>query len=222
MLYDVGEDPPPISTELLSRLAECETATFGHIHFWGFCDYRIKAFKPSVRVAGRAITLAIPGFCSTLLHYALDRIKPGDILLVDRLGDDRYACWGGGLTIGMKAAGGVAAVVDGPCTDAEELRASDFPIWCRGLSSITTRQSGSGGRLNRPVSIGGAVVMPGDLVLADESGVFVLNRDGVEAKIQQALDFQAVAQPIEEQLRLGASLPGLSGARDRVEAALRT
>ena len=94
--------------------------------------------------------------------------------MVDRLGDDRHACWGGGVTVAAKAAGAKAGVVDGPCTDLEEIEASDFPMWCRGYAPITTRLYDLGGRLNMPVCIGGAVVMPGDAVLCDDSGVLIL------------------------------------------------
>lgn len=88
------------------------------------------------------------------MHHALGLLRPGDILLVDRLGDTRHACWGGGVTVAAKASGAKAGLVDGPCTDMEEIEASDFPMWCRGMAPITTRIYDLGGRLNRPVSIG--------------------------------------------------------------------
>ena len=102
------------------------------------------------RVAGTAVTLAIPGQDSTLLHHALGLLRPGDILVVDRLGDDKHACWGGGVTVAAKAAGAVAGIVDGPCTDLTEIEDSDFPLWCRGMSPITTRLYNLGGTLNLP------------------------------------------------------------------------
>ena len=91
------------------------------------------------RVVGTAVTLAIAGPDSTLLHHAAGLLRPGDILVVDRLGDDKYACWGGGVAVAVKATGAVAGIVDGPCTDLAEIIASDFPIWARGLAPITTR-----------------------------------------------------------------------------------
>jgi len=108
-------------------------------------------------------------------------LRPGDIVVVDRMGDQRHACWGGGVTIAAKAAGALAGVVDGPCTDLSEIQESDFPVWSRGISPITTRLYNLGGGLNIPVSCGGVPVLPGDVVLADESGVLVLRRDEAEA-----------------------------------------
>jgi Aldolase/RraA len=68
---------------------------------------------PGRRVAGTALTLAIPGPDATPLHQALGLLRLGDILVVDRLGDDRHACWGGGVIVAAKAVGAKAGVIDG-------------------------------------------------------------------------------------------------------------
>jgi regulator of RNase E activity RraA len=217
--YDIGEMPPRASAEVIALLGGCETATIGHWRQWGFCDRHIAAVIPARRVVGRAITVALPGPCSTLLHYAVDMVGEGDILVVDRLGDDRYACWGGGMTVAVRAAGGVAGVVDGPCTDLEEIVQSDFPMWCRGFAPITTRQYDLGGRLNRPVSVGGVVVMPGDIIVCDASGVLVLPPDQAEAEARRALHTQAAGRDFEARIAEGARLSDLFGARARVAAA---
>jgi regulator of RNase E activity RraA len=219
--YDIGPTPAPVSSEVLELLAGCETATLGHWRLWGICDPTIRPILPHRRIVGRAVTLALPGPCSTLLHYATDRLAPGDILMIDRLGDTRYACWGGGVTLAVKAAGGIGGVVDGPCTDAIEIEESNLPIWSRGLSPVTTRQYDLGGRLNRPVSVGGAVVHPGDIVLCDQSGVIVLSPQEAESEARRALAFQEQGVVVENDLRNGVSLPELSGANEKVARALQ-
>lgn len=219
--YDIGPTPPPASAEVLALLGGCETATVGHWRLWGFCDPAIRPILPHRRIVGRAVTLALPGPCSTLLHHATDQLAPGDILMIDRLGDTRHACWGGGITLAVKAAGAIGGVVDGPCTDAIEIAQSDLPVWSRGLSPVTTRQYDLGGRLNRPVCVGGVVVNPGDVVLCDNSGILVLPPEEAEAEARRALAFQEQGVAVERDLRAGASLPLLSGATAKVEAALR-
>ena len=119
--YDIDPMPPQISAEVIALLEQTETATVGHWRHWGFCDRRIQPLLRRKRVAGTAVTLAIPGPDSTLLHHALGLLRPGDILLVDRLGDDRHACWGGGVTVAAKAAGAKAGVV-GPILTAYLVR----------------------------------------------------------------------------------------------------
>lgn len=214
--YEIEPMPAQISTEVITLLEQTETATVGHWRHWGFCDRRIQPLLRRKRVAGTAITVAIPGPDSTLLHHALGLLRPGDILLVDRLGDDRHACWGGGVTVAAKAAGAKAGVVDGPCTDLEEVEASDFPLWCRDIAPITTRIYDLGGRLNKPISIGGAVVMPGDAVLCDESGVLVLPPGEAESEARAAIERQARGLATQDRLAKGEKLGVISGATAKV------
>jgi 4-hydroxy-4-methyl-2-oxoglutarate aldolase len=214
--YDIDPMPSQVSAEVIALLEQTETATVGHWRHWGFCDRRIQPLLRRKRVAGTAVTLAIPGPDSTLLHHALGLLRPGDILVVDRLGDDRHACWGGGVTVAAKAAGAKAGVVDGPCTDLEEVEASDFPLWCRGIAPITTRIYDLGGRLNKPVSIGGVAVMPGDAVLCDESGVLVLPPGEAEAEARAAIERQARGLATQDRVAKGEKLGAISGATGKV------
>jgi regulator of RNase E activity RraA len=218
--YDIGDSPSPISSEVVELLSRCETATIGHWRQWGFCDRRIQSVLPGRTVVGRAITVALPGPCSTLLHYAIDAIAHGDILIVDRLGDDRYACWGGGVSIAVKTAGGIAGVIDGPCTDIDEIAHYDLPVWSRGCAPITTGKHDLGGRLNRPVSVGGAVVHPGDYVLCDGSGVLVLPPHEAEAEARRALEVQEKGAISRQRVIDGTPMSEVYGARAVVERAL--
>ncbi|WP_439577481.1 RraA family protein [Elioraea sp.] len=218
--YEIGTMPEPLPAALVAKLEQVETATVGHWRHWGFMDRAIQPLLREKRIAGVAVTLAIPGPDSTLLHHALGLLRPGDVLVVDRLGDDRHACWGGGVTVAAKAAGAKAGVVDGPCTDLTEIKDSDFPMWCRGLAPITTRLYDLGGRLNKPVSCGGVAVMPGDVILADESGVLVLPRDEAEAEADAAIARQARGLESQDKVKAGAKLGALSGATAKVKAAL--
>ncbi len=217
--YQIAPMPDPVSAEVIALLEQTETATVGHWRHWGFCNRAIQPLLRKRRVAGTAVTLAIPGSDSTLLHHALGLLRPGDILVVDRLGDDRHACWGGGVTVAAKASGAKAGVVDGPCTDMEEIEASDFPMWCRGMAPITTRIYDLGGMLNHPVCIGGAVVMPGDAVLCDDTGVLVLPPGEAEEVARMALEKQASGLVSQDRTAKGAKLGDLSGATLKVLAA---
>jgi len=219
--YVVEPMPPPLGAEVLALLERAETATIGHWRLWGFCDRRIAPLLRGRRVAGTAVTLQSPGPDSTLLHHALGLLRPGDILFVDRLGDDRHACWGGGVTVAARAAGAKAGVVDGPCTDLEEVEASGFPLWCRGLAPITTRIYDLGGRMNVPVAIGGTVVMPGDAALCDESGVLILPPGEAEAEARRAVERQERGLANQARVAAGARLGEISGASAKVAAGLR-
>lgn len=210
--FVIGEMPAPVSSAVKSRLAEMETATVGHFRHWGFMDPAIQALGHRKRVVGSAVTLALPAQDSTLLHHALGLLQPGHIVVIDRLGDRKHACWGGGVTHAATAAGAAAAIVDGMCTDPLEIAAFQFPVWCRGISPITTRTYGLGGMLNRPVSCGGVVVNPGDIVVCDENGVLVLPPEDVDDVAALALERQERSRQTLEKIRKGAKLGDLSGA----------
>ncbi|MFM9942021.1 MAG: RraA family protein [Hyphomicrobiaceae bacterium] len=214
--YDIRPMPPHIPTEDLAILAQVETATFGHFRHIGFVN---RAIQPVIkrRVVGTAVTVATPGPCTTVLHHALDLLRPGDFVIVDRLGDDRHACWGGGVTIAAKTAGAVGAAIDGPCTDEAEIIAADFAVWSRGVSPVTCRGYDLGGAMNVPVSCGGAVVLPGDAILADASGIVVLRREEVRAAATYALDLQTRLQAREATYAKGVKIGDVSGASKLVE-----
>jgi len=84
--YIVEAMPAPLSAEVVALLEKAETATIGHWRHWGFVDRGVRALLRGRRVAGTAVTVQIPGPDSTLLHHALGLLRPGDILVVDRLG----------------------------------------------------------------------------------------------------------------------------------------
>lgn len=217
-MFTVNEMPPQIDPSVIDLLEQAETATIGHVLYNGFVDAGIAALIPRRRVAGTAVTLRLPHADSTLLHYAAKLVRPGDIVVIDRCGDRKYACWGGGVTLAMKLAGVKAGVIDGPATDLSEIQEFDLPMWSRGLSPITTRLLGIEGALNVPISVGGQTVNPGDAVLADEQGVLVLAPGAARAAAERAIGMQRTEATLHQRLRAGEKLPDITGATAIVEA----
>ena len=218
-MFQIQPLPEQLPRDLVSLLERVETATIGHVLHSGFVDPAIRAVLPEKRVAGTAVTLRIPGADSTLLHHVLSLVRPGDVLVIDRAGDTRHACWGGVVTNAAKVAGVVGGVIDGPATDFSEVRRCDMPLWCRGPSPITTKLLGLEGAFNVPVTVGGQTVSPGDAVLADESGVVILKRQEAEAVARRALDMQEREVTLLERIHKGEKLAEISGATRMVEAA---
>jgi regulator of RNase E activity RraA len=216
-MFIVNPMPAQISGELVSLLEQCEVATIGHVLHSGFVDREIRAVLPSKRIAGTAVTLRIPHADSTALHYLTKLVRPGDVVVIDRCGDDKHACWGGVVTHAMKNAGVAAGVIDGPATDFSEIVKTDMPMWCRGPSPITTKILGTEGAINVPVSVGGQTIEPGDAVLCDESGIVVLKPSTAEAYARRAIQMQQNELVLLERLRKGEKLPDISGATKLVE-----
>ncbi|CDN57316.1 4-carboxy-4-hydroxy-2-oxoadipate aldolase/oxaloacetate decarboxylase (plasmid) [Neorhizobium galegae bv. officinalis bv. officinalis str. HAMBI 1141] len=219
--YHIGSVPKQVDPELIAKFESVEVATIGHFRHRGFVHHSISpVVEPGRTLVGTAVTVAIPATDSTLLHHAIGFIRPGDFLFVDRLGDDRHACIGGGVAFAIKTAGAIGVVLDGPCTDVEEILELDLPFWSRGVSGITTRLNDLGGSLNLPISCGNVPVMPGDIVVADASGVVVIPVDEAEDVVEEAIARQARAGRNKDKIAAGEKLGDLSGASRLVAAAL--
>ena len=81
-------------------------------------------------------------------------------------------------------------IIDGVVADIGEIRQYGVPVWCRGLSAITTKRIGLGGSFCAPVSCGGVAVHPGDVIIADECGVVVMDPADAEAAADRAIAMQ--------------------------------
>jgi 4-hydroxy-4-methyl-2-oxoglutarate aldolase len=220
--YHIGADPERIDPELIAGFGAVEVATIGHFRHRGFVSHRLRPIAPlEGTLVGTAVTVAIPGTDSTLLHHAISSIRPGDVLVIDRLGDTRHACLGGGVAFAAKVAGAIAVVLDGPCTDAEEIIEVGLPVFCSGVSGITTRLNDLGGSLNKPVSCGNVPVMPGDVVVLDNCGALVLPPDEAPEVLEEAAARQARANRNRGRVESGEKLGDLSGASQMVAAALK-
>jgi regulator of RNase E activity RraA len=221
--YHIGAEPERIASDLIAGFGAVEVATIGHFRHRGFVNHRLRPIAPIAgTLVGTAITVAIPGTDSTLLHHALSMARSGDVLVIDRLGDTRHACLGGGVAFAAKTAGIVAVVLDGPCTDAEEIIEVGLPVFCDGVSGITTRLNDLGGSLNKPVSCGNVPVSPGDVVVLDNCGVVVLPPDEASEVLKEGAARQARANRNRVRIEAGEKLGDLSGASRLVAAAIES
>jgi regulator of RNase E activity RraA len=157
---------------------------------------------------------------SAIVHFSVDIAEPGDVIVVDRLGDRRYACWGGGVSLAAHTKGIAGAIVDGMLTDKVEIEDMGFNVFGRGLSPITTRAPGLTGEVNVPISCGGIVVYPGDIILADDDGILVLPPERVQEIIDTFIPRVQREPESHTKLLEGASLAEMSGARERLEKTL--
>jgi 4-hydroxy-4-methyl-2-oxoglutarate aldolase len=210
-----------VSAELLAQLRQIAPATIGHMLEHEFMDPELRPIISRFAFAGPAITVRCFGTDNAIVHYAVDIAQPGDVVVVDRLGDRRYACWGGGVSLGAHVKGIAGAVVDGVLTDRVEILDLGFPVFGRGISPLTTRSPGVTGELNVPVRCGGIMVNPGDIVLADDDGVVVLPPARVAEIVAICLPREEQARARQQRMREGVPLGELTGAHQRIDDALR-
>lgn len=218
----INDMPIPIDAALLDQLRQVEPATLGHFLDTGFMDPDLRCVIPDAGIrAGTAVTLRLPGLDSALEQIAIDRARPGDILVIDRCGSHIPACWGGVVAVAAARAGIAGVIIDGRACDFREIRESGVNVWCRGPTPATCRKIGTAGEMNVPVSCGGVVVRPGDAIVADDSGIFVLPAPGLPAIIERALAMQRrELTEIMPRLRAGERLSDITGVASLIAASL--
>ena len=127
------------------------------------------------RVAGSAVTaLCHPGD-NWMIHVACDVVKKGDILVVACSSENSDGAFGELLATSLVALGVRGVVLDVGCRDAAEISAMKFPLWSRAISAKGTVKA-SVGNVNLPVVVAGVSIKPGDVVVADDDGVVVVDR----------------------------------------------
>lgn len=210
-----------ISAEMIAQLGTIPPATIGHVLEHEFMDPALRPIGTKFSFVGPAVTVRCFGTDSAIVHYAVDVAKAGDVVIVDRLGDLRYACWGGGVALAAHSKGIAGAVVDGMLTDRVEIEEMGFHVFGRGLSPVTTRAPGLTGELNVPVRCGGVIVNPGDIILADDDGILVLAPERVVTIVEQFMPRVLREPEMHARLRAGDSLAERSGAKARLEETLR-
>jgi 4-hydroxy-4-methyl-2-oxoglutarate aldolase len=175
-------------TDLNLALAQASTANVSDLlGSMGVMQPGIRSMVPGCKFVGRAFTVkTYPGSILTV-HKALYEAGPGDVLIVDGEGDSLAgALMGEIMALECQVKGFGGAVIDGAVRDVPNLVALGFPVFAR----AATPRVGTNRRLGQtqvPVSCGGVVVRPGNLVVGDDNGVVVIPKDR-EAGLVEALE----------------------------------
>lgn len=146
---------------------------------------RIKPLASDMTVAGPAITVEVRPGDNLAIHAAMAIAKPGDVLVIDGKGDLSCALLGEIMATQAQASGIAGIIIDGAVRDAETLSKQSFPVFSAGLNPCGPTKF-IPGRVNHAISVAGAAVQAGDLVVGDIDGVVVIPRDEVRTIIDLA------------------------------------
>lgn len=142
----------------------------------GYVDYRIKSIAKGMRICGPAFTVQCAAGDNMMLHKALEKARPGDVIVATTGGAEDYGYFGDLMATSALArkVGGLA--IEGCIRDSEEIIKSGFPIFSKGLC-IRGTGKGTLGLVNYPTVFGGVTVNPGDLIVGDDDGMVVVRRE---------------------------------------------
>lgn len=172
--------------KLKERFMNVDPAQIGHKIKSGFMSPTIKPVYKKAKVVGPAFTIRIPVNDSAMIYYAMKKAPKGSVVVIDRQGDNTYACAGEIVALAAKSLGVAGIVIDGPSTDSLVIEELNFPMFSTGLSPVTTTLLGLTGEYDVPVQCGGVVVNPGDLIFGDADGVIVIPPDQAEKLVAYA------------------------------------
>ncbi|MBK1783681.1 NAD(P)-binding domain-containing protein [Prauserella cavernicola] len=185
---------PSTLDSLLDGYAQVPTAAIGDSRDrLGVVHPRVRTMWPDAHLAGRALTVLCRPGDNKGIHRALASARPGDVLVVDGGGDASRALIGELIAHRAINRGVRGMIIDGAVRDVGALREAGFPVWAVGTSPAGPYKSGPY-RLGTDVSVGGVVVHPGDLVVADADGVIVVPLAEAErtlARTRAVLDDEA-------------------------------
>ena len=183
----------------------------------GYVDNAIAPLDPASRIAGRACTVDSKEGDNLMMHYAISRAQPGDIVVVDYKGCMRPAAVGDLMAYSSLKRGLGGMVIDGAVRDAAPIVEMGFAVFARGLC-ITGPTKSQAGKVNVPIVLGGCNVQPGDIIVGDRDGLVVIpsaeldevirlaqERDAREVDVRRRIDSGATTVDI---LELGETLRG--------------
>lgn len=166
-------------------------------------DSEIRSLSsPDHFLCGPVCTVKVFPGDNLMVHKVLDIAKPGDVVAIDAGGSHMNAVLGDIICTKARHRGIQGFIVDGLIRDLPQIRELDFPVFARGETAIGPLHRGPG-EINYPIALGGIVVNPGDVIVADAAGIVAAPQDIVAELIRRLKVHEAGSREYIEAVQRG-------------------